>query len=133
MSEITRLCMHFGYEVTEEQINLRLNKLLDNNNNGVFVYESGEEKGYLGGWVHIYGKQFIELDYAEIGGLVVDSRFRRQGIGPKLMKKSEEWAKDNGFQEIRLRSGGQRNDTHKFYERMGYKNINWQQLYKLRL
>lgn len=75
----------------------------------------------------------IELEYAEIGGLVVDSSFRRHGIGLKLMEESEEWAKNNGYKEIRLRSGGQRKDAHKFYEKIGYKNINWQQLYKLSL
>ncbi len=65
---------------------------------------------------------------------MVDSSFRRQGIGLKLMEESEGWAKDNGYKEIRLRSGSQRKDAHKFYERIiGYKNINSQQLYKLSL
>jgi hypothetical protein len=29
---------------------------------------------------NVFGKLLLELEYAEIGGLVVDSDFRRQGI-----------------------------------------------------
>ncbi|TLS36442.1 acetyltransferase [Pseudalkalibacillus caeni] len=49
------------------------------------------------------------------------------------MRKSKEWAKKEGYQEIRLRSGDQRKEAHNFYESIGCKNINWQQLFKLEL
>jgi GNAT superfamily N-acetyltransferase len=64
---------------------------------------------------------------------VVDKEFRRQGIGAKLMKKAEDWAKENGYAEIRLRSGGQRKEAHEFYKAIGYENINWQQLFRLKI
>lgn len=78
----------------------------------------------ISGWVHVFGKCLIELEYAEIGGLVVDSDYRRQGIGLKLMRTCEEWVKENGYREIRLRSGGQRNEAHEFYKKVGYENTN---------
>jgi GNAT superfamily N-acetyltransferase len=129
--EITRLCTQLGYSVTIEQTKSRIERLTNDKNNAILVYETTDDN--LSGWVHVFGKCLIELEYAEIGGLIVDSNFRRQGIGLQLMKKCEEWAKENGYQEIRLRSGGQRKEAHEFYKQIGYKNINWQQLFILKL
>jgi GNAT superfamily N-acetyltransferase len=130
INEISRLCSQLGYKVNPEEIAFRLERLIQNEENAIFVFES---QGSLSGWVHVFGKHLIELEYAEIGGLVVDNNFRRQGIGEELMRKSEEWAKENGYNSIRLRSGGQRKEAHKFYEKIGYKNINWQQLFMIEL
>ena len=133
LSEITRICLQLGYPNTEQEIAPRLKRLLKESENAVFVFESNEGSRIISGWVHVFGKYLIELEYAEIGGLVVDNNARRQGIGEKLMRKSEEWAKLNGYKEIRLRSGGQRKEAHKFYEKIGYENVNWQQLFKILL
>jgi GNAT superfamily N-acetyltransferase len=129
--EITRLCTQLGYSVTIEQTKSRIERLTNDKNNAILVYETTDDN--LSGWVHVFGKRLIELEYAEIGGLIVDSNFRRQGIGLQLMKKCEEWAKENGYQEIRLHSGGQRKEAHEFYKQIGYKNINWAQLFSLKL
>jgi len=128
--EITRLCTQLGYSVSIEKIKSRIERLTNDKNNAIFVYETNDNN--ISGWVHVFGKYLNELEYAEIGGLVVDSNFRRQGIGLKLMKKCEEWAKENGYQEIRLRSGGQRKEAHEFYKQIGYENTNWQQLFTLK-
>jgi GNAT superfamily N-acetyltransferase len=130
VNEISRLCSQLGYKVNPEEITLRLERLIQNRDNAIFVFES---QGTLSGRVHVFGKHLIELEYAEIGGLVVDNNSRSQGIGEKLMRKSEEWAKKNGYKAIRLRSGGQRKEAHKFYEKIGYKNINLQQLFMIEL
>ncbi len=58
--------------------------------------------------------------FAEIGGLVVDTQARRQGIGRALMAQAEVWAKEHGFAEVRLRSGLHRADAHEFYQSVGY-------------
>ncbi|MDV2684035.1 GNAT family N-acetyltransferase [Alkalihalophilus lindianensis] len=108
-----------------------LRAIIKDNDNAVFVFETNEGLETLSGWVYVFGKHLIELEYAEIGGLVVDNNKRRQGVGERLMRRSEEWAKESGYKEIRLRSGGQRKEAHAFYERIGYKNINWQQLFTI--
>ncbi|WP_243299529.1 GNAT family N-acetyltransferase [Bacillus litorisediminis] len=129
VTEIVRLSSQLGYPVSVEQGRSRLERLLDNPEHAVFVYETGENK--LGGWVHVFGKLLIGLEYAEIGGLVVDQQSRRQGIGAKLMKQCEDWARDYGFSQVRLRSGGQRKEAHQFYKQIGYENIKWSQVFCL--
>lgn len=128
---ICELCVQLGYSVTKEQVKDRLDRLTNDTNNAVFVYINDDSQ--ICGWVHVFGKLLIELEYAEIGGLVVDRNFRRQGIGLKLMKICEDWAKEHSYQEIRLRSGGQRKEAHEFYRQIGYENPNWQQLFILKL
>ncbi|WEG14548.1 GNAT family N-acetyltransferase [Pullulanibacillus sp. KACC 23026] len=133
LSEITRLCLPLGYPVSEKEISSRVDQILNDNDHAVFVFETNEGLETLSGWIHIFGKHLIELEYAEIGGLVVDIEKRRQRIGERLMRRCEEWAKEKGYEEIRLRSGGQRKEAHAFYEKIGYQNINWQQLFKRQL
>jgi GNAT superfamily N-acetyltransferase len=126
--ELARLSEQLDYPVTEGEMEYRLQRLNSDPNNAVFVFDTSD--GHLAGWVHVFGRLLLELEYAEIGGLVVDSDFRRQGIGEKLMNKCEDWAKENGYHEIRLKSGGKRKDAHAFYECIGYENTNWQQVFK---
>ncbi|PAD34157.1 GNAT family N-acetyltransferase [Terribacillus saccharophilus] len=125
--EVARLTIQLGYLVEIDVISQRLIFLLQSSNHKVFVSEESENN--LSGWVHIYGKHLIELQYAEIGGLVVDKHYRKRGIGAHLMKKCEEWARLKGYQEIRLRSGSQRVDAHNFYRGIGYENVNSQELF----
>lgn len=130
--EILRLSLQLGYEVLESEILKRLDKLLVSDDNEVFVMELDTNK--IAGWVHVHGRHLIEAHpFAEIGGLVVDHNHRRKGIGEKLMRKCEDWARKMGYQEIRLRSGGQRKEAHKFYKRIGYKNIKWQEVFSIEL
>lgn len=52
--------------------------------------------------------------------LVVSKEFRNQGIGKKLILHCEELAKKKKCYRIRLESGNQRKDSHKFYKKIGF-------------
>ena len=129
--EIARLSAQLGYSTAMEQIKSLIDRFICGKDAAIFVYEMPEN--HLAGWVHVFGKHLLQAEYAEIGGLVVDKIFRRQGIGLQLMKKSEEWARENDYHEIKLRSGDERKEAHKFYEQIGYTNIKAQQLFALKL
>ena len=62
----------------------------------------------------------IEGYYAEILILAVSEKYRRGGIGSALVKRAEEWARQNSAYEIGLHSNFKRLDAHLFYERNGY-------------
>src|SRR5690242_2741050 len=104
--EIARLSAQLGYPTAMEQITSRIDRCIGDTNAAIFVYEIPEN--HLAGWVHVFGKHLLYAEYAEIGGLIVDKTFRRQGFGFQLMKKSEEWARENDYHEIKLRSGDER-------------------------
>jgi GNAT superfamily N-acetyltransferase len=129
--EIIRLSAQLGYPTIMEQVKTRIDQFAHDKDSAIFVYEIANN--HLAGWIHILGKHLIYAEYAEVGGLVVDKDLRRQGIGLQLIKKSEEWARENNYQEIRLRSGDERKEAHKFYKQIGYTNLKVQQVFALKL
>ncbi len=63
---------------------------------------------------------FSEEAYLYIQGLVVKKEYQNKGIGTKLIKYIEDYAKANRVKGIMLLSGFQRTAAHAFYERNGY-------------
>ncbi|WP_186445889.1 GNAT family N-acetyltransferase [Paenibacillus cremeus] len=120
-----------GYAVSEAQMSERLGNILPDPEHAVFVMEVEDE---IAGWVHVHGRFLLEsAPFAEIGGLVVSNRHRRQGIGEKLMRACETWAREQGFSAMRVRSGAQRKEAHAFYVGIGYANVKAQQVFHLNL
>lgn len=130
VKEVTRLCLQLGNQVSAEQVERRLKKINDEKDSILFLYEMDNT---ICGWVHVFGKCIIQLEYAEIGGLVVDTVYRGKGIGKNLMRKAEEWAMEKGYPEVRLRSGGHRKEAHDFYKSIGYENIKRQEVFSRKL
>lgn len=52
--------------------------------------------------------------------IIVDEKHRGQGIGKQLMDSVEMACRHEGIFSIKLDSGLQRDQTHKFYESFGY-------------
>jgi len=81
-----------------------------------------ERDGRILGWVDVFSVHMLISPhfFAEIGGLVVDTKARRQGVGRALMAQAEAWAREHGYAEVRLRSGLHRTEAHEFYRSIGY-------------
>ena len=116
---VAGLSAQLGYPVSAETIAERFELISRSPGHRFFVAEAS---GEVAGWVHVYGVRLLESPrfFAEIGGLVVDAKARRRGIGRSLMVAAERWASDNGYAEVRLRSGLHRTDAHQFYQSLGY-------------
>ena len=73
------------------------------------------------GWIDVGVVQHLQSGaYAEIGGLVVSEAFRNQGIGTRLLRAAEGWARERGVKHIVVRSQIAREAAHRFYVREGY-------------
>jgi len=55
-----------------------------------------------------------------IGHLIIDKNYRQKGIGKKLMQKAMEYAKQCNCYKVIIQSGIEREDAHKFYEKLGF-------------
>jgi GNAT superfamily N-acetyltransferase len=87
--------------------------------------------GTVIGWVHGAEQRFLEADLrCELLGLVVDSAHRRRGVGQELVAAVEQWARTRGLGEISVRSNVARAGSHPFYERLGYRRIKTQHVYR---
>lgn len=116
--DIYLLNKELGYLYEEKKVKERIKYILENTNDIILVaYINNEVIGY------IHGSQY-ELLYSDslinILGFVVKESYRRMGIGRALIDKLEGFAKENRYSGIRLVSGINRENAHRFYEENGY-------------
>src|SRR4051812_17255308 len=84
-AELARLTTQLGYPVSEESMQARLAPIIARPDHRLLVAET-PGRG-LAGWIHAFRSHLMESDSrVEIGGLVVDERWRRSGIGRKLVQ-----------------------------------------------
>lgn len=83
-----------------------------------------EEERILLGCVGLFQAQAFEHDtnYVRIVAFVVNATYRRRGIGRRLIRAAEDWAKARGATAVLLNSGNrpEREAAHHFYQAMGY-------------
>ncbi len=116
---IAELCGQLGYPSTPEQLAARLGRLLPQGGHAVFVAEA--EDGRVCGFAHVFGYHVVESDpRAEVSGLVVDQAHRGQGVGKRLMQRVEDWARQQSYAVVSLRSNVVREQAHVFYQGLGY-------------
>jgi GNAT superfamily N-acetyltransferase len=129
---LAALSTQLGYPSSEEDVERRLHEIGRDSDHLVAVAQL--EGGRVAGWVHAFVSRLIEAGpRAEIGGLVVDEEFRGSGVGGLLMEHAEEWARSKGLEAVSLRSNVIRKDAHRFYERLGYKQIKTQHAFLKKL
>jgi GNAT superfamily N-acetyltransferase len=72
-------------------------------------------------------------EFAEIAGLVIDLEHRGRGIGERLLRRAEAWARECGVDRVRVRTNVRREDAHRFYERLGYVREKSQHVFQRKL
>jgi GNAT superfamily N-acetyltransferase len=119
---VAALAAQLGYDEAESEIGRRIEEIRAQGNGEIYVAVVPPDN--VVGWVQVFAVLLVELPpLAEVGGIVVDSRYRRIGVGRSLMEAAELWARQNGLATLRLRSNARRDDAHGFYQRLGYREI----------
>lgn len=108
-----------GYKCELDRLNRRINEMLKRGSYQIFVACDGDKVvGYIGCVSYLAFE--LENEGMKIIALAVSKEYRRKGIGTKLLKTAEQWAKENNIEVILLNSGLPREDAHAFYESQGY-------------
>lgn len=122
-SELVGLMEQLGYPTTVEKMKLRFNAILSNSTYHTLVVELD---GKVVGMAGLCTNLFYEFDgsYVRIVAFVVDSNYRRKGIGKRLIEEAEIWARKQGAIAISLNSGNrnERKIAHQFYLSKGYED-----------
>lgn len=86
-------------------------------------------------WVALYNHQVVGMIglirniyfeknglYIRVGALVVNTDYRKMGLGKALLQKATDWAVELGINQLYLNSGNreERRDAHAFYQHMGF-------------
>ena len=119
-NDIYLLNQELGYLYAIEKVQERIKYIIDNTKDIILVAQQNDEViGYIHGSPYelLYSDSLIN-----ILGFVVKEKFRHIGTGNVLIGKLECFAKENGYSGIRLVSGFDRLNAHRFYEKHGYIN-----------
>jgi GNAT superfamily N-acetyltransferase len=116
---VASLSTQLGYESNVDQTLLRIRRINDCIENCAFAALVDDK---VVGWIHGFYTLRIESDsFVEIGGLVVDSAYRNLKIGKQLIERVKLWAKQHQVKKLKVRCNIIRTESHKFYERLGFK------------
>jgi GNAT superfamily N-acetyltransferase len=117
-STVARLCEQLGFNGTDADIAARLEVIRQHPGHAAFV---ATRAGTVVAWVHVYvAPSLLSEATAEIGGMVVEAMYRRQGVGSSLMRAAEEWAVGMGCRSVLLATQTKRHDAQRFYESLGF-------------
>ena len=130
-NRVTELCFQLGYKVLESDIRKRIQEFADKQHVVTFV---AEDQSLILGWLQASIRSSLESgELAEITGLVVDERYRGQGIGKELVRRAEEWARNMGYHSMEVRTNVIRQETHNFYKRIGFEEKKRQTVFQKEL
>ncbi len=131
IEEIAVLSGELGYPARTEDVARRWPKIATASDQAVFV---AEDSGSVMGWIHVFCAYRLESGpFTEIGGLVVAESHRGRGIGRLLCEEAGRWTRDQGFGALRVRTRVEREDTHRFYERVGFRRAKSQHVFVQKL
>ena len=91
-------------------------------NNGYQIYICATDDEKLIGYCSLTIKNNLWMlaNLGNVDELVVDSEYRNQGIGRRLMSEIEKIAKNHECKRLELDSAFHRTIAHEFYERLGF-------------
>ncbi|HEX6139312.1 MAG TPA: GNAT family N-acetyltransferase [Candidatus Limnocylindria bacterium] len=116
---LAELSRQLGYEVGDDEAGERLQAVTANGDAALLVATDDGDRPI--GWVHVELKRSLLAPLsAQVMGLVVDERFRNDGIGRDLLVAAEAWAVERGCVAMLVGSRVTRERAHRFYQREGY-------------
>ena len=120
LTQVTNLSSQLGYPNAENEIVKRFLRFSESQDYGLFVALS--EFNNVIGWVQVNEEPNTLLvgRRADISTLVVDEKFRRNGIGKALLSQAEKWAQLRGIAILQVKSNIRRDGAHRFYQREGF-------------
>jgi predicted N-acetyltransferase YhbS len=91
---VAALSKQLGYDAATDAVADRLTRFLGRREQQFLV---ADDDGRVVGWIHMLVAEYVEAEaFVQIGGLVVDREYRKQGIGRRLLAQAEEWAVQQG-------------------------------------
>lgn len=129
LDSIALLSDQWGYHNDRDKMFRGLQDILKHSDHIVILIEHEQE---IAGWIHgIYSLRLSGDPFVEIAGLVVDSRYRRRGIGRFLVEGIIHWAKKMNCTLVRVRCNTVRKEANLFYISIGFQEIKQQKVYDL--
>ncbi len=117
--EIADLLGQLGYPTDASAVPGRMQRMAVNGGQTTLV---AEHDGRVVGMATVHVRWAINSDspMGRLVSVVVDSDHRSRGVGAALIAAAERVARDAGCDRMEVTSAAERDDAHRFYERLGY-------------
>lgn len=126
---IRLLSVQLGYKLSPEETLENIGEVLSNKDQAAFVACIDNS---IIGWIHIFRTVRLESkSFIEIGGLIIDEKYRHRGIGKLLINSAIELAKEKNIKKIRVRCNKKRIEAHQFYKMLGFKEFKEQKVFEI--
>ncbi len=126
-TQVAQLTSELGYQVSVQDTKAWLEELIHSPLNCALVAVSGSN---ICGWIVAQKSLYLESGYkAEITGLVVGEKYRRNGVAESLVKGVEQWASEQGLVRVDVRSNSARKESHIFYPSVGFEHSKTSHVY----
>lgn len=118
---VAALLGELDYPSSLDQARERLERIKQDPSTWVVV---AEVDGKIAGLAALHVQNLVERDDlgCELAAMVVEERYRRRGVGVRLMEVIEEEARSRGCVNLVLNTAHRRADAHAFYEALGYEH-----------
>jgi GNAT superfamily N-acetyltransferase len=116
---VGNLLRTLGYDVDDRELTRRLGSLLAHPDYRVWCARHEDGLKGLVVAMRVFGLQMAG-PIVETTLLAVDPEARGQGLGRALIGRVEDWAQELGASRIKVQSGNDRHEAHRFYGRIGY-------------
>jgi N-acetylglutamate synthase-like GNAT family acetyltransferase len=123
---IRELLKELGYDVDGRTLSRRIAAIRDQGGEVIVASINGLAVGCVNTIIDI---RLAEGLTGEIVSLVVSAMHRGEGIGKGLVSHAEAWLKTKGCNRIRVRANAVRKEAHRFYLKLGFKEIKTQKIF----
>jgi GNAT superfamily N-acetyltransferase len=118
---LPNLLAQLGYPMPAEEAARRLAAVQATPGHAVLV---AVREGAVLGLMHLFLRPALEKPpEAVVQALVVEAGLRGSGLGTRLLRAAEDWARAHGQPSVSLHSGAQRAAAHAFYAAQGYARV----------
>ena len=122
LERVTALLREFGYPTTLSVMKERMQDMENDSLHCTLVAELDNEVVGMVGLRQISSYYKQKECITEITALIVSEQLRGNGLGKRLVASAEEWARQQGCNQLFLRSGNrvERAPAHAFYRHIGF-------------
>ena len=128
---VNGLSAQLGYSLSVHQTAEQIKTIASRSDHHACVAVSDNQ---IVGWIHTFQSYLIEsLPFVEIGGIVVDEKYRGKGIGKKLIQHAIDWSIKQKIFKLRVRTQTKRLDALQFYRSLKFEEVKEQKVFQLEL
>jgi ribosomal protein S18 acetylase RimI-like enzyme len=117
--------MPSGSEIVDDYVPHMLDRCIECDGTVLVAEVDGEVAGFVTILTRVESEEIAEgeIEYGLVSDLVVASKFRRQGLGRKLLEAAESYARVNKVRWLRIGVLAENDSANALYDSLNFKKL----------